>query len=96
MKFIAKGAILSNEARKVNNDGSPFSHRIYGLVQSFGDDSHLIASNGVDEAAALNDCLRTDKHQVYFVHNISHCRVEDDCAWNPCCAQSLLCPDTET
>ena len=54
----------------------PLSHRVYGLICRFCNDSHLIASHSIDETAALDDSLRSDKHQVNLVHDVCNSRVE--------------------
>lgn len=54
----------------------PLRQCVKRFIRCFGDDSHLVAPDVVDQTATLDDGLRTDEDKVNPIHHIRDCGIE--------------------
>ena len=72
----------------------PFCQCVERLVRGLGDDSHLVATDVIDQTTTFDNGLRADENKVYPVHNVRDRGIEYNRAWNSSGAQSLVCLQT--
>ena len=68
----------------------PFRQRIEWLVFRLCNNSHLIASQRIDQPTALDNCFRSDENEVDLIHDISDGGIEHHCARDAGCGQDLV------
>ncbi len=74
VEFVASIFTLAGSPKNLGKKKGtvPFCHRIERDIRSLCDDGHLVASDSVDEAAALHHGFGSDEHDIDFVHNVRH------------------------